>query len=72
MNQPDTPNPELEQRRDKRIATGFSEDPEMERLLEMRDKQPDKFEQLGSFFHMSVGYYASAKAAAQRLERSNR
>lgn len=60
-------NPEQEARRDQRRATGFVEDPRLEQLLEMKEKQPDKFERIASAnVHMELGYYASAKAAAER------
>ena len=62
----------LQERRDKRVATGFAVDPEMERLLKMRTDTPEKFEQIGPNLHLQLGYYQSRKAAAARLERSNR
>ncbi len=68
----DTPNADLEVRRDKRRASGFQPDPEMERLLEMREKEPEKFDRLGSSFVMQVGYYQSRKAAAERLEKEKK
>lgn len=70
----DTPDPALQERRDRRLATGFSEDPEYENLLKLRRDDPARFEQIASpALHVALGGYQNQKAAAERLQRrSNR
>ncbi len=63
----DTPNPRHEARRDKRRASGFQPDPEMERLLRLKADNPDRFERIvGSSKLIELGYYQSARAAHER------
>jgi hypothetical protein len=50
-------------RRAEAKAKGFKENPQLERLIEMREKQPDKYDAMSASFKMAVGYYEAAKKA---------
>jgi hypothetical protein len=52
-----------EQRRAQARAKGFKENPQLERLIEMRSTHPDRYDALSPSFRMAVGYYESAKRA---------
>jgi hypothetical protein len=55
-------------RRAQAKAKGFKENAQLERLIEMREKQPDKYDSLSPSFRMAVGFYESAKKAAEDIE----
>ncbi len=58
------------ERRDRRRARGWQANELMERLLDMKRSDPEKFERsVGSTMLMQLGYYASAKAAHERTNR---
>ena len=66
-----TPNPDPAVRRDKRRASGFQVDPELEAMLKLKADDPDKFERIASpNLHMQLGFYESARAAHERSERN--
>ena len=66
----ETENPDPEVRRDKRRATGWQPDPELERLLALKQDNPDRFERITSPNKlMELGYYASGKVAAERTSK---
>ncbi len=58
------------------IARSYRPDEEYDRLIEMRESNPDRYDKIVSpALRMSVGYYEVSKtahAAVARLERTNR
>lgn len=53
--------------RDERRGSGFKSDAGMERLLELKEKNPAEFNKLSASLKVQLGYYANAKEAAERL-----
>lgn len=52
---------------DERRAEGFKRDETMERLLELKTKDPDRFDRTSADLKVQLGYYTNAKEAAERL-----
>ncbi len=52
-------------RKARRIADTFRRDDQMERLLELRENDPDRYAKLPHRNRLAVGYYSVARAAAQ-------
>jgi hypothetical protein len=49
--------------RAERIAGAFRENPELERLIELREKSPDRYDALSPTLKLATGYYLEAKKA---------
>lgn len=58
--------PDHAERRAQRTARAWRHDPDMERLLQLKEANPGRWDQLPSSTRLQAGYYASAKAAARQ------
>ncbi|MFJ6054246.1 hypothetical protein [Streptomyces sp. NPDC092307] len=53
--------------KEKRRASGWQHDPEMERLAELRTSHPEQYDAMGPVARMSLGYYENCKSAAAAM-----
>jgi hypothetical protein len=60
--------PELDARRQRRIASGFRESDRMEQLLRLKARDPATYARLDATTRMAVGSYEQTKRIAQEME----
>lgn len=52
-------------RKRKQAGAGWRHDPEMERLVKLRDTRPEAYDAMSPTVKMALGYYLSGKDAAR-------
>lgn len=50
-------------------AANFKENPQMERLAQMKKDQPDRYDRVDPQLKMALGFYLSSKEAAEEVNR---